>query len=158
MAKTKYILLNEESDTLNDQYDTQMKDFYLIYQPIIHILSKCEYEMTHFEILLRTCNGDCYPEELINTYIKSEECNKIFLKWYAEQVTKLCQKYPHYIFNLNLHPEQLIHPSTECFLHTLKPFRQQLYLEITEKSVSEDVLNETEFRELLELITILATK
>lgn len=158
MVKTKYILLNKESDTLYDEYETQLESFYLIFQPIIHILSNSEYEMTCFEILLRTREGDCYPEKLINTYIKSEESNKIFLEWYADQVTKLCQKYPHYLFNLNLHPEQFLLPSTKIFLHALKPFARRICIEITEKSFSEDALNEAKLSELLEFITTLGYK
>lgn len=141
-----------------DEHETQIESFYLIFQPIIHILSNSEYEMARFEILLRSREDDCYPEKLINTYIKSEESNKIFLEWYADQVTKLCQKYPNYIFNLNLHPEQFLLPSTENFLHALKPFARQIYIEITEKSFSEDGLNEAKLSELLEFITTLGYK
>lgn len=45
-------------------------------------------------------------------------------------------KYPQYVFNYNIHPQQFIFKSTWLYLNELKPFANQIHIEITEKNIN----------------------
>lgn len=120
------------------QYETQKNDFYLEFQPIIHVFPKGRYEMTYFEVLLRSRHSHRYPEDLVDFYITCEERNHLLVDWYASQLMTLCEKYPQYTFNYNIHPQQLIYASTWRYLDQLKGFSKQIHIEITERLVPVD--------------------
>ncbi|MBZ6527524.1 EAL domain-containing protein [Aerococcaceae bacterium DSM 111021] len=120
------------------QYETQKNDFYLEFQPIIHVLPEGKYDMTHFEVLLRSRQNHRYPEDLLDFYISCEERNHLLVDWYAGQLMVLCEKYPQYTFNYNIHPQQFIYESTWRYLDQLKDYSKQIHIEITEKLVPVD--------------------
>ncbi|XJS10313.1 EAL domain-containing protein [Aerococcaceae bacterium WGS1372] len=110
-----------------------IEDLYLVFQPIIQLVSKDRKEINEFEVLLRSKTTGTYPRNLMDQYTAIEELNKQLLNWYKEELETYCQKYPHYVFNINIHPQQFIHPSTWDFLKDLKEYAGQINIEITEK-------------------------
>lgn len=123
---------------MNEQFERQVNDFYLVFQPIIRVLSDEKVERTHFEILLRSKESQVFPGELVDFFTAGEERNRLFLDWYEGQLIDLCERYPDYTFYLNTHPHQLKYLSTWDFLEKLKAYARQIQIEITEKPVNFD--------------------
>lgn len=123
---------------MKNQYETQENDFYLDFQPIVHVLAEGKCDMTHFEVLLRSRQDHRYPEDLLNFYITSEDKNHLLVDWYASQLIAFCEKYPLYVFNYNIHPQQFVYESTWRYLDQLKDYSKQIHIEITEKLVPVD--------------------
>lgn len=114
-------------------------ELYLVFQPIIHIVSEEKSEMTEFEVLLRSKNTHRYPKDMMDMFILFEDKNKELLDWYEEELIHFCQKYPTYTFNFNIHPQQFLHPSTWGFLKRLKKSSHQINIELTEKPIVTDI-------------------
>lgn len=110
-------------------------ELYLVFQPIMHIISDDKQEMTEFEVLLRSKKTHRYPMDMMDEFILFEEKNKELLDWYEEELIYFCQKYPTYTFNFNIHPQQFFHQSTWNFLIRLKKFSKQINIELTEKPI-----------------------
>ena len=123
---------------MEQPYSSIREDLYLVFQPIIQLISKDRKEITEFEVLLRSKTTGAYPGNLMDQFITSEELNKHFLSWYLEEMEVHCQRYPDYVFNVNIHPQQFLHSSTWCFLKKLREYTHQVNIEITEKHICSD--------------------
>lgn len=109
------------------------EDLYLVFQPIIRLKAKGRKEITEFEVLLRSKATGAYPGELMDQYTATEVLNKLLLTWYSEELICHCQKHPNYVFNVNIHPQQFLHPSTWDFLKEMKDYARQINIEMTER-------------------------
>lgn len=109
------------------------QDLYLVYQPIVHRLSKERHDMTEFEVLLRSRRDDRYPAEFMDFLLASEARNSQLMTWYSGQMQRVLRKHPTYRFSLNIHPQQLSLPSTWVFLESLVEWTKHIQIEVTEK-------------------------
>lgn len=116
------------------QLATLRNDLYLVFQPIVQRLTSQNSAMTEFEVLLRSKEqGHRYPADFMDFLIASDEGNGQLLSWYSEEMVLVFEKHPTYHFSINLHPQQLFHPSTWVFLESLETWTDRIQIEVTEK-------------------------
>lgn len=108
------------------------KLFYLIYQPIVRIISDGETESYEFEVLLRSKETDRFPANEFNEIVTYDETNRIFLDWYERKLTEKALSFRGIYFSINFHPQQWEHPSTYIFLRNMAPLSNRLVIELTE--------------------------
>ena len=118
---------------MQSQLASLRNDLYLVYQPIVRRITTRETEMTEFEVLLRTKRNHRYPGDFMDFLISSENRNRQLLEWYSEEMIRIIQKHPTYRFDINIHPQQLTHPSTWVFLESLLEWKDRIQIEMTEK-------------------------
>lgn len=109
-----------------------VEKFYLVFQPIMKMLSETESELYAYEVLLRSQENNCFPFEEFNHLIREENTNQILVEWYEKELKEYLLQYPHNTFDLNVHPQQLRFESTWEFLKAMQSFHHQLKIELTE--------------------------
>ncbi|WP_057743001.1 EAL domain-containing protein [Liquorilactobacillus capillatus] len=109
-----------------------IEDFYLVFQPIFKLCPAGSPQIVDYEILLRAANH-CFPKDRFQNLMKDDKHNKIFLTWFAEEISELTTHFPQKRFDINIEPQQLFYQSTWDFLTKLSPYSAQLIIEITER-------------------------
>lgn len=115
-----------------DDVERMIEQFYFVFQPIMKVFSETESEVFAYEVLLRSKETKRFPENLFSLLIQEESTNRILMEWYEKELEKYLLFYPNVYFDINIHPQQFIHPSTWFFLKNMKKFNRQLKIELTE--------------------------
>lgn len=106
--------------------------FSLVFQPIMKLFSETESELYAYEILLHCREKDCFPKYEFNRLIQNEDTNRILMEWYEKELIVYLRRYPEFLFELNIHPQQLKCASTWRFLESMQIFNKRLIIELTE--------------------------
>lgn len=104
-----------------------------------HFQPKVDVKNNHilgYEILLRNkLQSPYYPASVMEEIINDEQKHALFLEWFQKELTELVKLFPTVNFSINLAPKQLLYRETHLFLSTMKPYKKQLTIEITEAPI-----------------------
>lgn len=114
------------------EVETIIQSFYLVFQPIMEVLSETESDLYAYEVLLRSRETGRFPNDLFSEFIEEESSNQLLMNWYEQELKHYLPRYPDVHFDFNIHPQQLVHASTWQFLKNMQPFNKQLKVELTE--------------------------
>ncbi|MFC4770713.1 EAL domain-containing protein [Enterococcus hermanniensis] len=112
-----------------------LSNFYLSLQPIVSFCEEAE-EIEMYEVLLRSSITDEFPNIEFSQLVYDEQGNTFFLNWYAEKITNFLSTYSKIKLTFNLHPIQLSYAGTWTFLNTMKIFKKNILIEITEHNIN----------------------
>lgn len=113
-----------------DLAQTLLDDLYIACQPIM--LCSNINVIDGYEILLRSKETSCFPEKTFLWFIADDGQNTKLMDYYYKELRELITLKNDIKLSLNLHPQQLVHPSTWKFLDNLAPLRNNLHIELTE--------------------------
>lgn len=108
-------------------------DFYLVYQPIVEVISTKKQEIYGYETLLRSKEANRFPQKEFQELIQTDANNQILLAWYVDNLKEVFAKHPDVIVSVNIHPQQMLWPSTQKFFDEMAPFCENLTIELTEQ-------------------------
>ncbi|WP_084683636.1 EAL domain-containing protein [Carnobacterium mobile] len=108
----------------------QMDEFQFHFQPKVDVQN---HQIIGYEILLRNKEQNpYYPAKRMEKIINSRAKHASFLEWFQSELVQLLCYFPTLQFSINFAPKQLFYLETHLFLTKMKPYAEQLIVEVTE--------------------------
>lgn len=116
-----------------------LDDLYIAFQPIMLCSNITRIE--GYEILLRSKKQGGFPEKIFAWFIEDDHRNARLMDYYLQELYTLRETHSDIRLSLNLHPQQLQHPSTWDFLNNISAIKKTLEIELTEHYCEFSPLN-----------------
>ncbi|MFT8556119.1 EAL domain-containing protein [Liquorilactobacillus hordei] len=125
----------------------ELKQFYLVCQPIIRIQTNELIEsVVDYEVLIRSRRNDRFPFDAFRKLIEYEGYNDIFIEWFEKEFRYLLQKFPDYKFDINIDPQQFKYAKTWMFINSISNECNRVGIEITESiPLNDEFATQDEF-------------
>ncbi|MFT8469794.1 MAG: EAL domain-containing protein [Oenococcus sp.] len=113
-------------------YTDLVRDFYLVFQPIVLVDPSLKSQIEDYEVLLREKSTNAFPYKDFEYIIGNNEGNSVLLQWFSAELRHVCLCMPQVKIDINLNPQQLLFDSTLNFLNNLEDLADRINVEITE--------------------------
>ena len=124
--------LTRGGDGMNSTLNIALDNLTLAFQPIVRIVNEDTFEISDYEVLLRSKDKKSFPATIFEKIVNNESCNQMFWEWFTLEIKKVLTDKKVRV-DINIDPRQFLYQSTWDFLDKMVEYNQQITIEITER-------------------------
>ena len=128
--------LTRGGDGMNSTLNIALDNLTLAFQPIVRIVNEDTFEISDYEVLLRSKDKKTLPAAIFEKIVNNESCNQMFWEWFTLEIKKVLTDKKVRV-DINIDPHQFLYQSTWDFLDKMVEYNQQITIEITERVSQE---------------------
>lgn len=80
----------------------------LAFQPIVRIVNEDTFEISDYEVLLRSKDKKSFPAAIFEKIVNNESCNQMFWEWFTLEIKKVLTDKKVRV-DINIDPHQFLY-------------------------------------------------
>lgn len=106
--------LTRGGDGMNSTLNIALDNLTLAFQPIVRIVNEDTFEISDYEVLLRSKDKKSFPATIFEKIVNNESCNQMFWEWFTLEIKKVLTDKKVRV-DINIDPRQFLYQSTWDF-------------------------------------------
>ncbi|MYZ73299.1 hypothetical protein [Ligilactobacillus salivarius] len=74
---------------MNSTLNIALDNLTLAFQPIVRIVNEDTFEISDYEVLLRSKDKKSFPATIFEKIVNNESCNQMFWEWFTLEIKKV---------------------------------------------------------------------